>query len=89
MLKQNNIIIGILIACVLPCITWVILGLVLKNAVVVLNKPAIPYLIIVAMNLGFIKYLFKKGLDQTATGVIITTFIVMLYAFLLQINYLR
>jgi hypothetical protein len=89
MLKKNNIITGMLAACILPGITWVVLGLILKNRIIVLNKPAIPYLVTIAINLFVIKYLFKKGLDQTGTGMILITFIVMIFAFLLQTGYLR
>ncbi len=56
---------------------------------IILNKPAIPYLFTIAINLFIIKYLFKKGLDQTGTGMILITFVVMLFAFLLQTGYLR
>lgn len=78
-----------LAACILPGITWIVFGWILKNQVVILNKPAIPYLVTVVINLFFIKYLFKKGLDQTGTGVILITFVVMFFAFLLQIGYWR
>lgn len=89
MLKKNNIITGMLVAWVLPLITWGIFGFILKNRIVIANKPAIPYLVAIALNLFIIKYLFKKGADQTGTGMILCTFVIMVMGLLLQTGYLR
>jgi hypothetical protein len=88
MLQKNNIVNGAVLASIFPGITWLVLGVILNNKVVFFDKPAIPYLIAVAINLFLIRYLFKKRQDQTATGVILVTFMIMLFAFLVQINYL-
>jgi uncharacterized membrane protein YhdT len=89
MLKKNNISTGLLAALIFPAITWIIFGYLLKNKVVFMGKPAIPYLVSIAINLFFIKYMFKKGNDQTGTGMILCTFAVMILVFLLQTGYLR
>ena len=84
MLKKNNIITGLLSGLIFPGTTWLVFGFLLKNKVVLLNKPAIPYLVAIAVNLFIIRYLFKKGDDQTGTGMILCTFVAMLLIFLLQ-----
>jgi hypothetical protein len=89
MLKKNNITIGLLAGLIVPGITWFIFGCLLKNQTVILNKPVIPYLLAIALNLFAIKYFFKTGRDQTGTGMILCTFVVMILAFLLQTGYLR
>jgi len=89
MLKKNNIITGLLIGLIFPEITWLAFGIILKNKVVISGKPAIPYLLAILINLFIIKYLFKKGDDQIGQGCIISTFIAMLAALLIQIGYLR
>jgi hypothetical protein len=89
MLKKNNIITGMLAAWVLPVITWGVFGFILKNRIVIANKPAIPYLVAIALNLFIIKYLFKKGADQTGTGMILCTFVAMILVFLFKTGYLR
>lgn len=88
MLKKNNIVLGLVAGIILPGITWLVFGYVLKNKVAVFNKPAIPYLVAIAINLFIIKYLFKKGDDQTGTGVILSTFVAMIITFLIQAGYL-
>lgn len=89
MLKKNNIFTGLLAALIFPAITLVIFKYLLNNKVVFAGKPSIPYLVSIAINLFIIKYLFKKGHDQTGTGMILCTFAVMILVFLLQTGYLR
>ena len=89
MLKKNNIAIGLFAGLIVPGITWLIFGYILKNQAVILNKPAIPYLLAIALNLFAIKYLFKTGKDQTGMGMILCTFVVMILAFLLQTGHLQ
>ncbi len=52
-----------------------------------MNKPVIPYLIDIALNLFIIKLLFKKGDDQTGTGMIIGTFLLMIAVFVFKSIY--
>jgi len=84
MLKKNNIAIGLLAGLIFPGLTWLVFGYFFKNKVILLNKPTIPYLVAIAVNLFIIRYLFKKGDDQTGTGMILCTFVGMLLIFLLQ-----
>jgi hypothetical protein len=87
MLKRNNIATGLLAALILPAITWFVFGFLFKNKTVFMNKPVIPYLIAIALNLFIIKFLFKKGDDQTGTGMIICTFLLMIVVFLFKSIY--
>ncbi len=89
MLKKNNIITGLFAGLIFPGLTWLAFGFILKNKVVISGKPAIPYLLAILINLFIIKYLFKKGDDQTGQGFIISTFIAMLAVILIQLGYLR
>jgi hypothetical protein len=88
MVKKNNVIIGFLAGLVLPALTWIIFGYVLKNQVIINNKPLIPYLIALALNLFAAKYLFKKGADQSGAGILLSAFVVMMFAYYFQ-AYLR
>jgi hypothetical protein len=89
MLNKNNIAIGILAGLILPALTWLVFGYALKNNAALFNKPAIPYLVSIALNLFIIKYLYKKGLDNTGTGMILCTFVCMALVFLFKIGYLK
>jgi len=89
MLRRNNIGVGLLTGLILPGVAWLIFDLLLKNRTVILNKPAIPYLVAIALNLFAIKYLFKTGRDQTGAGMILCTFAVMVLALLFQTGYIR
>ncbi len=84
MLQKNNLFIGIAAGLILPGLTWSLFGYVLKNRVIIMDKPIIPYLVALALNLFIIKYLFKKGADQTGAGMILGTFVSMLLVFLFQ-----
>jgi hypothetical protein len=89
MLNKNHIVTGLIAGLILPATTWIILGYVLNNKVLIFNKPAIPYLIAILINLFIIKYLFRKGSDQTGIGMILSTFVAMIAAFLIQTGHLR
>lgn len=88
MLKKNNIVLGLVAGMILPGVAWLVFGFLLKNKAAVFNKPAIPYLVAIAVNLFIIKYLFRKGDDQTGMGVILSTFVAMIITFLIQAGYL-
>jgi len=87
MLKRNNIATGLLAALMLPIIAWFVFGFLLKNKAVFMNKPVITYLIAIALNLFIIKFLFKKGDNQTGTGMIIGSFLVMITVFVFKSIY--
>jgi len=83
---KNNIAIGFLLAIISPAIAWVAAEFTFKNYILILNKPAAPYLIAIAFNLFIIRYLFKKDNDQTGIGAIICTFIIMILVFLFKMR---
>ena len=80
--------IGIAAGFILPGLTWAVFGYALKNRVIIMDKPIIPYLVALAINLFIIKYFFKKGADQTGAGMILGTFVSMVLVFLFQ-SYLK
>jgi len=88
MLKKNNIAFGILAGLILPALMWLVFGILFKHNTLFFNKPAIPYMVAVALNLFAIKYFFKKDAGKTGAGMILSTFTCMLLVFLFQ-NYLR
>jgi hypothetical protein len=88
MLQKNNMFIGIAAGLILPGLTWAVFGYLLKNHFIIRDKPLIPYLVTLALNLFIIRYLFKKGADQTGAGMILSTFVSMLLVFLFQ-SYLK
>lgn len=78
MLKKNQLLLGFLIGALLPVICWFLDDL---KWLPELNKPAIPYLLVMLCNLFFIRYCFKKGLSNTASGIMLASFIfaILLY----------
>jgi hypothetical protein len=87
MLSKNNIAIGFLVGLIFPAIAWLISEVAFNSYISTLNKPGIPYLISIAVNLFIIRYLFKKGNDQTGIGAIICTFIIMAMVFLFKMGH--
>ncbi|MFD0793487.1 hypothetical protein ACFQZX_07645 [Mucilaginibacter litoreus] len=78
MFRRNTILIGLLLGCIPPLILWLIFALFLKDDAIIMNKPAIPYLIAILLNLLMLRYAARKHLDQTSRGIMISTFICML-----------
>jgi hypothetical protein len=82
---KNNIVTGILAGLILPALAWLLFGVIFKD-VVFMNKPGIPYLVAVAINLVGVRYGFRNDMDKTATGLVVTSFIVVGLVFILKIQ---
>jgi hypothetical protein len=67
---------GLLSGLVLPAITWLVFDVLCKSWVL-FNKPAIPYLVSVCVNLFVMRYLVKHDKENAAYGIMVTSFIVM------------
>lgn len=74
-----------LIGLILPLSAYFIADVLLKNATIA-GKPGVPYLIAVAINLIFLKYIYKAGSDKAGTGLLVITFIILLLTFTFKIK---
>jgi hypothetical protein len=77
MLNKNSLLTGILAALIFPALAWGVAYL-LRTNVDIINRPALPYLVAIALNLILLRVGLKKGLDETGRGIMLTTFIFML-----------
>ena len=68
---------GFVLGLIAPGIALLLFN-VLYTDVVLFNKPAIPYLVALALNLIIIRTCYKKNADQAGRGVMLSTFICML-----------
>ncbi len=68
---------GFLAGLVFPGASLLLSHLLYKD-VILLNKPAIPYLAALGLNLFFIRISYKKDADQTGKGIMLATFVCML-----------
>lgn len=50
----------------------------------ILNKPAIPYLLVMLINLFIIRYCFKKGWSDAASGIAISSVIFAVLVYVLK-----
>ncbi|RWY47216.1 hypothetical protein [Mucilaginibacter gilvus] len=85
MLNKNSVGAGFLLGSILPALSWVVFEYVLHNNAIIMDKPAVPYLIAIGLNLVLLRYCFKNKLDETANGVMMFTFAFMLVVFLFKI----
>ncbi len=85
MQNTNNIITGFFAALVFPAIAMAISYLLRYNTDIV-NRPALPYLLAIALNLIAMRILFRKGFDQTARGIMIANFVIMILVFLFKVH---
>ncbi|TZF84111.1 stationary phase survival protein SurE [Pedobacter sp. BS3] len=80
MLKKDNIWLGLLLGVVLPGIAAFFVEILKKN-IRFLNKDDLLYIGCVAINLLLVKYYFKQNCDNTARGIVASTFICALVFF--------
>lgn len=76
---------GVLLALPFPAIAWLVASL-LKNNVDLINKPALPYVFAIALNLLLLRFVVKKDLDKTARGIMLATFVFMVALFMFKIR---
>jgi len=77
MFQKNSILFGFVLGLILPGLALLIFNVLYKD-VVILGKPAIPYLVALGLNLIGMRICYKKDADQTGRGIMISTFIGML-----------
>ncbi|MEO7213957.1 hypothetical protein [Mucilaginibacter sp.] len=85
MLNKNSIGAGFLLGSILPALSWVVFEYVLHNNAVIMDKPAVPYLIAIGLNLVLLRVCFKNNLEDAAKGIMMVTFTFMLVVFLFKI----
>lgn len=83
MLKKNSLIVGIFAGLIFPALAWVV-SWYLRNSIDIINRPALPYLVAIALNLIALRFLQKKELDQTGRGLMLATFVVMILVFIFK-----
>jgi hypothetical protein len=83
---QNTMLMGVLLALPFPFIAWVVAYLLRHNADIIINKPALPYIIAIALNLLLLRFVIKKDLDKTARGIMLATFAIMIALFMFKIR---
>ena len=86
MFKKDSLPLGMLYGCIAPAIAWVVFGYILHDEVVLLDKPAMPYLVAIGLNLLLLRYVFKKDAGKTANGIMIVTFTFMLLVFMFKMH---
>jgi peptidoglycan/LPS O-acetylase OafA/YrhL len=86
MFKHNNIFLGLLYGSIAPAIAWFIFEYILHNDAYILNKPGVPYLLAIGINLILVRFCVKNDLDKTARGLMFVTFAAMILMFILRIN---
>ncbi len=74
---------GLLSGVIVPVITCFIFEVVFKG-LVFLNRPAIPYLIAIAVNLFILRYFIRNDKEVAGYGLIISTLIIALIIFKLK-----
>lgn len=84
-MKKNNFYLGIVIGAVLPAVAWVLFNYCYKN-LVLMHKPAIPYLVAVAINLLLIRFFHHAQADKTSRGIMLITFIFLIFIFLIKLK---
>lgn len=85
MLNKDNTWYGTLLGLVLPGIAFFIVEI-LKKKITFLEKADILYIGCVALNLLLVRYFFNKDKEQTARGIIGSTFICAFIFFFYKTN---
>ena len=80
--------IGVMAALIAPAVA-ALAAYFLRYTETIVNRPALPFLCAVAVNLVLIRFTLKKGNDQTSRGIMLATFTIMLLLFIFQIHPIR
>jgi len=85
MLSKNSVFVGLIAGLVLPAIAWLLFTIVYPG-VVFLNKPALPYLVAIGLNLLLVKLCYKKGTDDTGRGIMLMSFVCIVLLIIFKIR---
>lgn len=85
MFKKDNIWLGTVLGLVFPGIAYVIVE-VLKKNVRILEKDDLLYIGCVALNLFLVRYFFRKNSENTARGIVASTFICAFVFFMYKVR---
>ena len=86
MLKKDSYLTGILLAIPLPVVAFVMATYVLQYSTLIINKPAVPYLIAVALNLIMMRLFSAEGAVKTVKGIFIATFLITIALFIFKLH---
>jgi len=85
MAKKNSLLMGVLTALLFPAIAWMV-AYYFKTSSFVINKPALPYVLALALNLLLLRFTVKKDLNKTAQGIMLATFVFMVVLFMFKVG---
>jgi hypothetical protein len=85
MFKKNNLFLGMLYGFIPPVLAWLIFAVLLKNDAIMMDKPAVPYLVAIGLNLVLLRFSARAYLDKTSNGIMIATFACTLLIFVFKI----
>ena len=88
MFSKNSYLAGALFALAFPALSLVAAYL-LKDSMLLFNKPALPYLVAVVLNLIMMRLLAKKETVKTVKGIMAITFIFIIVLFILKQHLFR
>jgi hypothetical protein len=86
MIKKDSYLTGILLAIPLPVLAFVAATFVLQYNTLILNKPALPYLVAIALNLIMMRLFGAKGMVKTVKGIFIATFLITIVLFIFKLH---
>ncbi len=87
MLKKDSYLTGILLAIPLPVLAFVLATHVFQNSVLLINKPALPYLVAIALNLIMMRLFSGEGVVKTVKGIFIATFLITIALFIFKLHF--
>lgn len=74
-----------LLGLIAPLLAWLFSEVFFQREMIA-DKPGVPYLIAVAINLILLKYVYKANADKAGNGLLIVTFIAVLLTFIFKIK---
>jgi len=86
MLPKNSYLTGILLAIPLPVAAFVLATYVLQYDTLILNKPALPYLVAIALNLIMMRLFSTDGVVKTVKGIFIATFLITIALLIFKVR---
>jgi hypothetical protein len=84
MLSKNNIQTGILLGLILPVLSVLLFEVIIHDKLWMIAHRGIPYFIVVALNLGVLRYFAAKKQERAAQGIMIVTFVFLIAAYFLR-----
>lgn len=81
---KNNFVLGVALGIIFPLLAYFVTTFTTIQTSLFAHKPIVLYVVAATINLVAVRFLYRKGKEATANGVVLATFLAMIILIVLM-----